>query len=99
MSTQLQIPDEMSQRFDELARYTGQPCEQVMLEVLATYLMRIGEEDARINAARAQIALRDVVEADEIRAEDATLLARLGVTPEQLTVIDTEIAREFEAYL
>jgi hypothetical protein len=40
-----------------------------------------------------------VVEADEIRAEDATLLARLGVTPEQLTVIDTEIAREFEAYL
>lgn len=98
MTTQLPIPEDLAARFDELARYAGQSRERVILEVLEAYLARIAEEDARIDEARTQIARGEVVDAEEIRAEDEALLARLGVSPEQLVVIDEEIAREFETY-
>lgn len=84
-------PEDLATRFDEMARYAGQAREQVMLEVLESYLAQIAEEDARIDEARAQVARGEVIDAEEIRAEDEALLARLGVATE-------EIAREFEAY-
>jgi predicted transcriptional regulator len=98
MSTQLQIPDEISQRFEELAQYFGQSREQVMLEILEAYLAQVGAEAERITQARAQIAHGKGIDAEEIKAEDEALLARLGVTPEQLAVIDEEVCREAEAF-
>jgi predicted transcriptional regulator len=95
---QLQVPDEMTQRFQELAQYAGQSREAVMLDVLAAYLAQIAEEDARIDEARAQIARGEVIDAEDVHAEDAVYLAQLGLSAEQLATIKAEVEREAAAF-
>jgi predicted transcriptional regulator len=85
VSTQVQIPEEMSQRFEELARYAGQSREQVILEVLEDYLRQIAEEDARIDEALAQVEHGEVIDADEAFAEAEAMLLARGITREHHT--------------
>ncbi len=95
---QLHLPDDLTQRFDELAQHAGQSREQVIVEVLEAYLAQIAEEDARLKAAIAAADRGEVVDADAADAEmEAWLLAR-GVTPEQLAAIGEETQREAEAF-
>lgn len=96
--TQLQLPDDLTRRFDELAQHAGQSREQVMVEALEAYLAQIAEEAARIEEARAEIARGEFVTAEEIRAEDAVFRAQLGLSPEQLAVIKAEAEREADAF-
>jgi predicted transcriptional regulator len=98
MSIHLAIPDEMAQRFEEVAQSAGQSREQVMLDILAAYLAEIAAEDARIDEARAQMKRGEVVELEEIRAEDAALLARLGLSADELATIKAEVEAEADAY-
>ena len=49
--TQLQLPDEITQRYDELARHAGHSRERVMREVLEAHLTQVSEEDASLASA------------------------------------------------
>lgn len=51
--TQISLPADLAHRYEELARYTGQRREEMMVAVLEAYLAEVGEEDARIEAASA----------------------------------------------
>jgi predicted transcriptional regulator len=93
----VQVPEELGACVDAIVQHTGVTREQLVLEALEVYLADVTAEAARIAEARAQIARGEGIEAEEIEAEDAVLLARLGVTPEQLVAIDEEVRREAEA--
>jgi predicted transcriptional regulator len=95
---ELQVPDEMTARFDQLAQYAGQPREQVMLDILAAYLEELAAEDARVDEALAQVERGEVVDADEVFAEaEATLLAR-GITPDFVAAVRAEAEQEADAF-
>jgi predicted transcriptional regulator len=95
---QLEVPDEITQRVDALARHAGQSPEQLILEVLADYLAQIAEEDARLEAAMAAADRGDVVDAEVVRAEDEAYLLSRGMTREQLDAIGEEVRREYDAF-
>lgn len=95
---QVQVPDEMARRFDEVAQQVGQSREQLLLDVLETYLARIAEEDARIDEAHTQIARGEVVDAEEVTAEAEAMLLARGMTREQLTAITAEVEQEADAF-
>jgi predicted transcriptional regulator len=78
------VPNDFLERFDELARHTGQPREDVMIQALEAYLARIAEEDARLETARAAVARGEWVDADEADAQMEAWLLTRGITPEQL---------------
>jgi predicted transcriptional regulator len=97
MVTQLELPEEMAQRLDALARHVGQSREDLMRAVLADYLAHVAEDEARLEAAIAAADRGEVVDADEADAEmEAQLLAH-GVTPEQLAAIRAEVFAEMES--
>ena len=96
--TQLQLPDEITQRFDALARHAGHSREQVMREVLEAHLAHLAEEDAILAAAIAEADRGEVVALDVIHAEDEVFRAQLGLAPEQLAAIKAEVEREADAF-
>ena len=95
---QLQLPDEMTRRLDELAQYAGQAREAVLLDIVAAHLAEIAAEDARIDEARAQIARGEGIDAEELDAENEAYLLSRGLTREQLDAIGEEVRREYEAF-
>jgi predicted transcriptional regulator len=98
MLIQLQVSENVSRRFDELAQYAGQSREQAMLDALEAYLARVAEEDARIDEARAQVARGEVVDAEDTFAEAEAMLLARGMTREQLAMIKEEVEREADAF-
>jgi predicted transcriptional regulator len=95
--THVGLPRDLTRRYDELAEETGRDREELLVEALEEYLARIAAEDARIEAAIAAADHGDVVDAEVVRAEAEALLARVGVTPEQLARIEAEVRREADA--
>jgi predicted transcriptional regulator len=95
---ELHLPDEMTARFDQLAQYAGQPREQVMLDILATYLTDLAAEDARIDEALAQVERGEVVEADEVFAEAEAALIANGITLDFIAAMRAEAEQEADAF-
>jgi predicted transcriptional regulator len=98
MVIQLQVPDELTRRFDELAQHVGQSREEVIIEVLEAYLAQIAEDDARLEAAIAAADRGEIVDAEVVSAENEAYLRTRGVTSEQLAAISEEVRREFEVF-
>jgi predicted transcriptional regulator len=96
MVIQLQVPDDMTRRFDELAQHAGQSREEVILEALEAYLSQIAEDGARLEAAIAAADRGEVVDAEVAHAEDEAMLLARGVTPEQMAAIRAEVFAEME---
>jgi len=96
--TQLQLPDEITQRYDELARHTGHSRERVMREVLEAHLTQVAAKDASLAAAIAEADRGEVIDMEEIHAEDQVFHAQLGLAPEQLAAIEAEVEREADAF-
>lgn len=96
--THLQLPDEITQRYDELARHAGHSRERVMREVLEAHLTQVAEEDASLAAAIAEADRGEVIDMEEIHAEDQVFRAQLGLAPEHLAAIKAEVEREADAF-
>ena len=92
--TQVGLPSELTRRYDELARQTGQSREDVLRIALEAYLAQIGEEDARLATAIAQADRGEVVDAEQVHAENESFLRQRGVTPEQLAALRAEVFAE-----
>ena len=96
--TQLQLPDEITQRYDELARHAGHSRERVMREVLEAHLIQVAEEDASLAAAIAEADRGEVVDIEEIHSEDELYRTQLGLAPEHLAAIKADVEREADAF-
>jgi predicted transcriptional regulator len=97
MVSMLDLPSEMTQRVDDLARATGQSREDVSREAVSEYLAQRTEEESRIAEARAAVERGDFVTAEAVHEEDSALLTRLRIPPEVVAIIDQEVRREIEA--
>jgi predicted transcriptional regulator len=97
MVIQLQVPDNIRQRFDELAQHAGQSREEVIIEAMEAYLAQIAEEDAAVAAGIAQADRGEVVDAEVVSAEAKAILLARGMTREQLAAIRAEVRAEMEA--
>ena len=96
MITQVNLPSDLAQRYDDLARHMGWQPEDVLRAALEAYLIQIDDEDARLESAIAEADRGDVVDAEQVDAENEAFLFQRGVTPERLAAIAEEVRRETE---
>ncbi len=93
----LDLPDEVGKRYAELARHTGRLPEEVMAEVLQTYLDQVAEDTARLEEAIAAADRGETVDAEVVHAEAEALIAQSGgVSLEQRAPIRAEVRAEME---
>jgi predicted transcriptional regulator len=94
--TRLQLPADLTKRYDDLAQKIGQSREAVMLAALQAYLTHVAEGDERLEAAIAGAERGEIVDAEEVHADAEALIAPLGVGPEQRAQIRAQVRREME---
>jgi predicted transcriptional regulator len=90
----LHVPEEMAERYDELARARGTDREHLMMNVLGEYLAAAGDDARRTRAAMSAIERGDHVSAEEIEADDLAWLASQAYTREQIAAIDKQVCDE-----
>jgi predicted transcriptional regulator len=90
----LDIPEEMTEQFDELARARGLGRDHLMMDALREYLEGELEERRRIRASIGEIERGEFVPVEAIEAEELAWLESQGFTPGEMAVIDRAVDDE-----
>ncbi len=87
----LQLPAELTEQLDELARARGLDRDQLMTKALRAYLEGELEERHRVVESIAEIERGEFVPLEEIEAEELAWLESQGFTPEQIAAIEAQV--------